>query len=72
MHALFVERQDVGAAIGLQIEIGILDAFGDALEADRLADVVTGEQRFEIFEGDVGVDGHGAAEGLRRRARAAR
>ena len=36
-HALFVEREDVRAALGVQVIVGILDALGDALEAQRLA-----------------------------------
>ena len=32
MHALFIKREDVRAALGLQKVIGILHAFGDALE----------------------------------------
>src|SRR5678816_2492246 len=57
-HPLFVQGQEEGAAVGLQIEIGILDAFGDALEGERFADVVLLEQAFQIFKTDVGIDGH--------------
>src|SRR5580692_12257377 len=58
MHALFVKRQDERAAVGLEVEIGILDALGDALEALGHADIVIGEQGFQIVEGDFGVDRH--------------
>ena len=47
---LFIQGQDEGAAIGLQVEIGILDAFGDALEGQGRADIVTGEQALQLFE----------------------
>ena len=57
-HPLFVERENVSAALRLQMEIGILHAFRDALEAARTADVVTGQELFEILEGDIGVNGH--------------
>ena len=60
VHALFIECQDEGAAIGLQVEIGILHAFGDALEGQRRADVVAGEQLFQLLELDIGIDGHRA------------
>ena len=39
--ALFIQGQDEGAAVGLQVEVGILDALGDALEGQGGADIVT-------------------------------
>ena len=58
LHAHFVEREDKGAFLRLQIIIGIGDAFGDALEHMRLAQIVSGEEDFQLFEGDIGIDGH--------------
>ena len=68
-HALFIEREDVGALAGVQQEVGILDALGDALVGEQLADVVAFEEFREVFGGDVGVNRHG--ENLRRRRVAA-
>src|SRR5476651_1055536 len=59
MHALFVEREKIAAAISLQVEIGVFDALGDALETHWHADVVSGEHDLEILKGYVGVDRHG-------------
>ena len=39
--ALFIQRQDERAGRGMQQEIGILDALGDALVGQQFADVVT-------------------------------
>jgi len=56
---LFVQREDVGGAISLQQKIGILDTFGDALEASGRSDVVLGEHDSKVVERDVRIDGHG-------------
>ena len=42
--ALLVERQDEIAGAGVDQEIGILDALGDALVGQQLAEVVAGEK----------------------------
>ena len=57
---LFIKREDEGAAVGLEIEIGILHPFGDALEGQRRADIVAGEQALQILETDIGIDRHDA------------
>src|SRR5690348_3674659 len=59
MHALFIERQEEASSIGLQIEVAVLDTFGDAFETQGLTDVVVGKHLFEVLKGDVGVDRHG-------------
>jgi hypothetical protein len=43
----------------MQQEVGILDALGDALVGEQLADVITFEEFREVFGGDVGVNRHG-------------
>ena len=62
-HALFIEREDVGALAGVQQEVGILDALGDALVGEQFADVVAFEEFREVFGGDVGVNRHGRTSG---------
>ena len=60
VDALFVERDEVGALGGGQQVVGVLDAFGDALEGFGLADVVLGEKGFQLGVADFGVDRHQA------------
>ena len=60
MNALFVQGQDEGAPVGLEVEVGVLDALGDALEGQRLADIVLLQQPLQILETDFRIDGHGA------------
>ena len=43
--ALLIEREDEVAGGGAHREIAVLDAFGDAAEGERGADVVVGEER---------------------------
>ncbi|MEY9313925.1 hypothetical protein ABIF29_000724 [Bradyrhizobium elkanii] len=57
-HALLIEREDVGALAGVQQEVRILDALGDALVGEQFADVVAFEEFREVFGGNVGVDRH--------------
>ena len=57
-HALFIEREDERALAGMQQEVGILDALGDALVGEQLADVVACQELREVFGGDVGVNRH--------------
>ena len=42
---LFIEGEDEGAPVGLEIEIGVLDPLGDALEGQGLADIVLPRSR---------------------------
>src|ERR1700732_3194412 len=56
--ALFIQRQDEVSRTGVQQEVGILDALGDALVGQQFADVVTGEILRKLVGGDVGVDRH--------------
>ena len=60
-HPLFIQGQDEGAAVGLQVEIGVLDAFGDALEGQGGADVVLLQQPLQLLETDIGINGHGGS-----------
>ena len=59
--APLVEREDVIAAAGMNEEIRVLDALGDALVGQQLADVITGKEAGEILRRDIGIDRH---EGL--------
>src|SRR3984893_16861556 len=56
--ALFIQRQDEMAGGGVQQEVGILDALGDALVGQQLADVVMGQKSRQLLGGDVGVNRH--------------
>ena len=62
-YPLLIEGQDVGAVGGMEKEVRVLDALGDALEHQRRADVEAGEEGLQLGVGDVGVDGHGAVIG---------
>ena len=59
--APLIEREDVIAAAGMNEEIRVFDALGDALVGKQLADVVTGKEAAEILRRDIGIDRH---EGL--------
>ena len=63
--APLVEREDEIAAAGVDQKIRVLDAFGDSLIGKKLADVVTGEERREVFRRDVGIDSHEDLQCLR-------
>ena len=56
--APLVERQDEVAGAGMDQKIRVLDAFGDALVGQQLADVVAGEEAGEVFRRDIGVNRH--------------
>ena len=58
LYALFVERQDVGAARRLEQEVRVLDALGNALAGHELADLIVAQERAELVVGDFGVDRH--------------
>ena len=53
-----VKSEDECGLLGLQIVIGVRNAFGDALEDMRLAQIIGGKEVFQVFERDVGIDGH--------------
>jgi hypothetical protein len=57
---LFVQRQDEMPGRGVQQEVGILDAFGDALVGQEFTDVVRLEEFREFIGGDVGINRHRA------------
>ncbi len=67
--ALLIQRENEMAGAGVQQEVGILDALGDALVGQQFADVVTAQKRREFVGGDVGIDRHGtyAASGRSER-----
>src|ERR1700737_1154983 len=56
--APLIQRQDEIAGRRVQQEVGILDALGDALVGQQLADVVITQKFRKLVGGDVGVDGH--------------
>ena len=60
IDALLVERQEVLPAIRRQQVVGVLDAFGNALQRVGAANVVFGEECLELGIADVGVDRHQA------------
>ena len=53
----------------MQQEVGVLDALGDALVGQQLAEIVTAEEFRKLVGGNVGVDRHGvyAASGRSER-----
>ena len=57
--AFFIQRQDEISGAGMQQEVGILDALGDALVGQQFADIVTGKKFRKLVGGDVGVNRHG-------------
>src|SRR5450432_1972818 len=68
--ALFIQCQDEIAGRGVQQEVGILDAFGDALVGQQFADLVKIQKFRKLVGGDVGVDrhrGYSAASGRSER-----
>src|ERR1700676_491783 len=56
--ALFIQRQDEVSRSGVQQEVGILDALGDALVGQQSADVVMAQEFRKLLGGDVGVNRH--------------
>ncbi len=56
--ALLIERQEERALGGVQQEVGVLDALGDALVGEQFADVVSAEEVRKLVGGNVGVDRH--------------
>src|SRR5229473_1260319 len=56
--ALFIQRQDEVARGGVEQEIGILDALGDALVGQQFADLVSAEKLRKFVGGDVSVNRH--------------
>ncbi len=68
--ALFIQRQDEVAGRGMQQEIGILDALGDALVGQQFAEIVMPQEFRKLVGGDVGVNrhrGYSAASGRSER-----
>ena len=57
--ALLIQRQDEIAGRGMQQEVGILDALGDALVGQQFADLVTCKEIRKLVGGNVGVNRHG-------------
>ena len=63
---LLVERQQERAALGMQQEVGVLHALGDALQRQRRAEIVAVEETRQRVVADFRIDGHQAAAGSRR------
>src|SRR5262249_58639787 len=68
---LLVKREDEIAAIGMQQEVRVLDALGNTLVGQQLAEPVAGEKASQALRSDVGVNGHAATPPAERRATAA-
>ena len=58
LDALLVERQDEPATLGMEDEIGVLDALRDPLAREEAADIVARKEARELVGRDVGVNGH--------------
>ena len=71
IDALFIQGEDEAPACGFEQKIAVLDAFGDALEADCGADIIAGQKGRQIIGADRGVNGHRSATRVRRSANAA-
>src|SRR6266478_4791539 len=56
--ALLVQGEDEIARRGVQQEVGILDALGDALVGQEFADVVLVQKFRKLLGGDVGINRH--------------
>jgi hypothetical protein len=57
-YAPLIEGEDERARLRHQQEIGVLDAFGDALAGDDPADIVLVGERLDLLVGDFCIDGH--------------
>ena len=55
---LFVEGQDVAAAVGFEIIVAVLDPLGDALVAGQHTDIVGGQEGRQILVANLGVNRH--------------
>ena len=60
LHLSFENSEDVTAFARLQQEVGVLHAFGNALERQRRAEIILGQQRVEGCIINVCIDGHDA------------
>ena len=58
VHPLLVEREDEGALRGADQVVRVLDAFGDALGGEELADAVARHEGGHLVIGHFGIDGH--------------
>ena len=58
VHALFIEGQDVAAPGRVHEVVGILDALGDALAGDDLADVIGLDEGSKVAIRHFGVNSH--------------
>src|SRR5665213_4020017 len=68
--ALLIQRQDKIARRGVQQEVGVLDALGDALVGQQFADAVRRQEFRKLVGGDVGINrhrGYSAASGRSER-----
>ena len=71
VDALLVDGQDELTLLGVQQIVGVLDALGDALVGQQLADVVAGDEVSQLVVGNFGVDGHGVRVSGGRQGRVA-
>ena len=56
LHALFIKRENQRVLGGMQQEIGVFDAFGNALVGGEAADVILREEIPQIIFGDVRIN----------------
>jgi hypothetical protein len=57
---LFIERQDEIAGSGVDEKVRVLDALGDPLVGEELAQIVIRQEIGQVFRRNVGIDGHDA------------
>src|ERR1051326_2303527 len=58
LDAHLVEREDEASVLCLQVIVGIRNAFGDSLEDVGFAKIVLLQEDFQLFERNIGIDGH--------------
>ena len=60
---LLIEGQNITVEPGSKQKVGVLDAFGDALAGDDVADIILADKIPQIGIGNLGIDGHGKCSG---------
>src|SRR5262249_3763930 len=59
--ALLIQRQNKVAAARMEQKIGVLDALGDPLIGQQIADVVVRKEFLQVLRDNVGIDRHRAS-----------
>ena len=61
IDALFIDRQDEGAARRVHQIVGVLDAFGDPFEREQTSQRIAGDKAHKLVVADFGIDRHVSA-----------